>query len=128
MVDLYERNSKIIKDKKCFDFLKELTDFLKMEKQNDPVVFYTDSKKYPDKKGISGWIALIESGIQIHTLANKKFVSIDVYSTQEFDIKDVEKFVKNYFEAEDIEKHFLKMGINYNFNYSVPSKLVKEKK
>lgn len=68
-----------------------------MTKQSPPFVFMSDANLYPDKAGIFGWIPLIESGIQIHTLAPKHFISIDVYSYRAFEAKDLLAFANSYF-------------------------------
>src|SRR3990167_9450976 len=67
----------------CYDFLEELVRVLKVEPQSPPFIFRTDGKRFPDKAGLSGWIPLVESGVQIHTLTPKDFISIDIYRSEE---------------------------------------------
>jgi len=98
----------------CYHFLEDLVDFLGMEKQSPPFIFHSDKKRYPDKAGLSGWIPLIESGIQIHTLTVKRFVSVDIYSCNEFSAEGVEKFVDTWFSPEKVEKAFIERGKEYN--------------
>ena len=98
----------------CYDFLEELVDFLKMHKQSPPFVFRTDAKKYKDKAGLSGWVPLIESGIQIHTLSLKDFISIDVYCCRKFDAKKVEAFTKKFFSPQKVEKRSVIRGQEYH--------------
>lgn len=98
----------------CYDFLEEIVEELRMKKQSPPFIFKSDNVTYPDKAGISGWVPLIESGIQIHTLSVKDFISIDVYSCRKFEIDSVTSFAQAYFSAEKVEKNFLVRGVEYN--------------
>ena len=114
-LDLYECKEETVDDLDlCYHFLEEMVAFLKMEQQAPPFIFHSDRKKYPDKAGLSGWIPLIESGIQIHTLIPKNFISIDVYSCSSFSTEGVEKFVTKWFNPERIEKAFIERGTLYN--------------
>jgi S-adenosylmethionine/arginine decarboxylase-like enzyme len=61
----------------CYQILDDLADFLDMHKQSPPFIFRSPDKEFPEKAGLSGWVPLIESGISIHTLIVKEFVSID---------------------------------------------------
>jgi S-adenosylmethionine decarboxylase len=96
-----------------YRFLEEIVEVLKMKKQSPPFIFKSDEKTYPDKAGLSGWVPLIESGIQIHTLTPKNFISIDIYSCRKFEFKDLEEFVGKYFAPKEIEKNFIKRGVKY---------------
>ena len=84
-----------------------------MKKQAPPQVFRTDHKLYPDKAGLSGWVALVESSIVIHTLSSRNFISIDIYTCGKLDQKRAVAFVKKYFNPGRIEKQYLKRGIHY---------------
>ena len=95
-------------------FLDELVKKLNMQRQSPPFVFKSDAKKYPDKAGLSGWIPLIESGIQIHTLSPKNFISIDIYSCGKFNPESLTDFVQPYFEPREIEMNFILRGLKYN--------------
>lgn len=117
-LDLYSCKSGVCDDiGLCYNFLEEIVEELKMKKQSPPFVFKSDNVAYPDKAGISGWVPLIESGIQIHTLSVKDFISIDVYSCRKFEIDSVASFAQKYFLAEKVEKNFLIRGIEYNSYY-----------
>ena len=71
-----------------YRFLEGLVELLGMEKMSAPVVIHAPTKNgvelYPDKAGISGWVPLIESGIQIHSIEPTHFITLDVYSCREF--------------------------------------------
>ena len=78
-VDLYECESEHLDDVGfIYEFLETLVRRMGMIKQAPPFVFLSPPG-FPDKAGVSGWVPLIESGIQIHTVAPARFVSLDVY-------------------------------------------------
>lgn len=98
----------------CYQFLEELVRQLKMSKQSPPYIFESDKQKYPDKAGLSGWVPLIESGIQIHTLTPKNFISVDVYSCRKFSTDHIKEFVQNYFGCKEVEMNYVERGVKYN--------------
>ncbi|MEK7552252.1 MAG: S-adenosylmethionine decarboxylase [Patescibacteria group bacterium] len=98
----------------CYKFLEDLVAKLKMKKQSPPFIFKSDEVKYPDKAGLSGWVPLIESGVQIHTLTPKNFISIDIYSCGHFSTENIKEFVKDYFGCKEVEMHYIERGIKYN--------------
>lgn len=114
VVDLYSCRDAVCDDLNlCYDFLDKVVEFLKMEKQAPPNIFISDSKKYPDKAGLSGWVPLIESSVVIHTLSKKNFITVDVYSCKEFDPKSTEEYVRNFFGAKLAKSQFFYRGLDY---------------
>jgi S-adenosylmethionine decarboxylase len=95
-----------------YDFLDKICLHLGMTKQTQPYIFKTCDVTFPGKPGYSGWVPIIESGIQIHTSANNQFISIDVYSCRRFDEAGVVDFVKQWFQPSHIETCFLYRGKN----------------
>jgi len=98
----------------CYGFLEDMLDVLKVEPQSPPFIFRTDAARFPDKAGLSGWIPLVESGIQIHTLTPKDFISIDVYSCRQFDIEPLKAFVHATFAPKRMDEQFLERGFDYH--------------
>lgn len=98
----------------CYNFLEDIVVELGMKKQSPPFIFRSDAVLYPDKAGLSGWVPLIESGIQIHTLIPKNFISIDVYSCGKFTTENIKKFVQDYFECKEVEMNYIERGVKYN--------------
>jgi len=98
----------------CYAFLDKLVAKLKMSKQSPPFLFKSDGTLFPLKAGLSGWVPIIESGIQIHTLTRKNFISIDVYSCKKFPLEGITEFVKDYFECKEVEVNFIERGVKYN--------------
>jgi S-adenosylmethionine/arginine decarboxylase-like enzyme len=114
MLDFYNCKEESVDDiRLCYDFLDRLVGFIGMKKQSPPYIFRTDAKEYPSKAGLSGWIPLVESGIQLHTLVAKNFVSIDIYSCGFFDPEKAEEFAIRFFEPEKIDRTFLLRGKEY---------------
>jgi len=98
----------------CYDFLEKLVDVLHVDPQSPPYIFRTDGKRFPDKAGLSGWIPLVESGIQLHTLTPKDFVSIDVYSCRAFAIEPILAFARATFTPKRIDQQFVERGTDYH--------------
>ncbi len=98
----------------CYKFLEDLVQQLNMSKQSPPFIFKSDEIKYPDKAGLSGWVPLIESGIQIHTLTPKNFISIDIYSCKKFITDHIKEYAQNYFDCKEVEMNFIERGVKYN--------------
>lgn len=100
-----------------YRFLEGLVDKLGMNKMSQPVVIHGPTlngvELYPDKAGVSAWVPLIESGIQIHTLAPKEFITLDVYSCGKIDPIVVKDWAKLHFKYSHCEEHFIERGIEY---------------
>ncbi len=98
-----------------YDFLDKLPDHIGMHKQSLPHIYVTPSE-WIGKGGLSGWVGLIESGIQLHTLTDKGFVSIDLYTCSYVDhtlIPGVLEFVKKYYPYEFSETNLIERGLEY---------------
>lgn len=113
LMDLYNCKPGVCHDYNlCYLFLDRLVDLLKMQKQAPPLVFRIDSSN-SENTGITGWVPLIESGVQIHTRARKSFISIDVYSCREFSTDGVEEFVRAYFGPQEVDAWLIPRGQKY---------------
>lgn len=95
---------------KGYEFLDAICRHLHMTKQTQPYIFKTCETAFPGRPGYSGWVPIIESGIQIHTSAHNHFISIDIYSCRPFDQADVVAFAKRWFEPENVDTAFLLRG------------------
>ena len=95
---------------KGYEFLDKICVFLKMTKQTQPYIFKTCETTFPGRPGYSGWVPIIESGIQVHTTAKNRFISVDVYSCKTFDPAEVEKFVRDWFNPKTVETVLLARG------------------
>ena len=113
-LDLYRCDGEAITSiDACYTYMEEMVTALKMQRQAPPIVFWSPDD-YSDKQGISAWVPLIESGITVHTLAVKRFASIDVYCCHKFDVDTVLAMSKLYFKPHDVELHEIKRGVRYH--------------
>ena len=100
-----------------YRFLERLVDRIGMTRMSQPVVIHgpTNHGKelYPDKAGVSGWVPLIESGIQIHSIEPTHFITLDVYSCKEFDPKVILEYARECFGFMEHEEHFFVRGKAY---------------
>lgn len=120
-IDLYD-----VEPSKCqdlnlgYDFLDKLPDYIGMHKQSLPHIYVTPAK-WAGKAGLSGWVGLVESGIQLHTLSKKGFVSIDLYTCSYIDhtlIPGILEFVNRYYPYKDIETNLIERGMKY-YKYAI---------
>jgi S-adenosylmethionine decarboxylase len=112
-LDLYDCDPEVLDNiDKCARFLEYLVKKLKMQKQSPPYIFRSP-EDFPDKAGLSGWIPLIESGIQLHTLLPKRFASLDIYTCGEVKRDQLVKESIAFFKASKVEEQFLLRGIEY---------------
>ncbi len=115
LLDLYNCKKGACDDLQlCYKFLEGIVKVLKVQPQSPPFIFFTDGEHFPDKAGLSGWIPLVESGIQLHTLTPKDFISIDVYSCREFELEPVKAFARKFFEPKRMDAQFVERGLDYN--------------
>ncbi|OGM10515.1 hypothetical protein A2Z67_02845 [Candidatus Woesebacteria bacterium RBG_13_36_22] len=116
LVDLYACASDIGSIDLVYRFLEEALVVLGSTAQAPPYVFKSPIEKFPDKAGISAWLPLIESGIQVHTLLCKSFVSIDYYTCGTIDFKIESNLIllaKRYFKPKVMESQLILRGKSY---------------
>ena len=113
-LDLYDCNADVLDDVGLvYTFLELLVSRLGMTKQAPPFVFLSPPE-FPDKAGVSGWVPLIESGIQIHTLTPCRFVSVDVYCCRKFNIHEVQEVAQAFFNPAAIDVNEITRGAKYH--------------
>lgn len=118
MLDAYDADPEKLTDMKLiFRFLEELPGLIKMKKLTAPLVIdcdATDSGKDPG--GISGVVIIAESHISIHTFAEKRFLTLDVYSCNNFssEIETLLAKVKETFDYQDHELQMVTRGTSYS--------------
>lgn len=114
-VDLYGVRRELCDDLAfCYELLEELTARLDMHKQSPPFIFRSPDGQFPDKAGLSGWVPLIESGISIHTLTLKKFVTIDIYTCGCLDADEAVRFLCEKLKPTAHEQQYLIRGTRYH--------------
>lgn len=118
LIDLYG-----VADGQCDDlekhyrFLESLVVALDMTPMSVPVVMHGPTRNgvelFPEKAGVSGWVPLIESGIQIHSLEPAHFITLDVYSCKHFTQATVLAHVNKFFTFEAFEDRFIPRGVTF---------------
>lgn len=79
------------------EYLKKLSDVLKMKTLIEPVTHRSDLY------GEAAWIHWETSGAHFYAWdVPRLFFSVDIYTCKEFDVKDAVEFTKKYFNATDI--------------------------
>lgn len=100
-----------------YRFLERVVDKIGMTRMSQPVVMHGPTRNgveiYPDKAGVSGWVPLIESGIQIHSMEPKRFITLDVYSCNKFNSEIIYNYAKECFGFGDSEQHYFVRGMKY---------------
>lgn len=116
LVDLYDCDPATIDDVNIgYKFLHEVVLLLGVEKMSPPFVFRAP-EGYRNSGGISGWVPIIESGIQLHTITKKNFVSIDFYTCSVLTASMKNKlinFAKNTFRFKKIDSQLILRGLDY---------------
>lgn len=118
LIDLFDCREGTADDMELtYRFLETLVDKIGMTKMSAPVVIHAPKVNgveiYPDKAGVSGWVPLIESGIQIHSIEPTHFITIDLYSCKRFDPEIVKAYAQETFGFKSCQEHFIVRGKNY---------------
>ena len=117
-LDMYECREGAADDLELhYRFLERVVDKIGMTRMSQPVVMHGPTNHgtevYADKAGVSGWVPLIESGIQIHSMEPKRFITLDVYSCKEFDKQVILDYARECFGFKEHEDHFFVRGKAY---------------
>jgi S-adenosylmethionine/arginine decarboxylase-like enzyme len=100
-----------------YRFLERVVDKIGMTRMSQPFVIHGPTKDgkelYPDKLGVSAWVPLIESGIQIHSIEPTHFITLDVYSCNKFDKMIILDYARECFDFDRHEEHFFVRGMGY---------------
>jgi len=118
-IDMYGCREGVADDMELtYRFLEQLVDRIGMTRMAPPVVIHAPRDKngaeiYPEKAGVSGWVPLIESGIQIHSIEPTHFITLDVYSCKEFDPNIIKQFAHECFGFAGCEERFFERGTMY---------------
>lgn len=100
-----------------YRFLERVVDKIGMTRMSQPLVIHAPTKSgkelYPAKAGVSGWVPLIESGIQIHSIEPTHFITLDVYSCNKFDKEIILEYSRQCFGFKHHEEQFFVRGKGY---------------
>ena len=90
-----------INENKIYDYMIKLSDLMNMTIVSMPIT------NYEEQYGFSAYMCWKESGMHVYTWKKLEdrphFMSIDIYTCKDFEIKDVIDFTKNIFKN-DITK------------------------
>ena len=113
-MDLYDCDPKTLNDKNLVkNVLDILPEKLGMKKLMEPYVLFANPNAQKDPGGWSGFVVIQESHISIHTFIKRRFVTIDVYSCKEFDVKEAIDYFKKTFNTNEAEIYEEKRGRKY---------------
>ncbi|MFH1586651.1 MAG: adenosylmethionine decarboxylase [Candidatus Diapherotrites archaeon] len=93
--------------------LGELPGELGMKILGGPVVERYLGNGGHDPGGLSGFVMITDSHISIHTVPEKGFVSVDVYSCKEFDVERAKGYFKDKFGIGKMDVNLVKRGTHY---------------
>jgi S-adenosylmethionine/arginine decarboxylase-like enzyme len=106
MLDVYDCREGVCEDLAlCHAFLEAEVSLLRTTVEVPPIVF-----KNAAKGGVTGWAALLDASIAIHTFTPKNFVSVDVFACSDVASDDVEDLAHAYFHPQQIEVNCIDRG------------------
>ena len=113
MIDGHEANPERLADKELiYRVLDELPEKMDMTKVMPPSVFDYRSEDGTDE-GVAGVVIIAESHIAIHTFPKRRFISVDIFSCKDFDIKTAVDYLREAFEIGRIETYLINRGKEY---------------
>lgn len=136
MLDMYNCKPNVLNDLGLhYDFLEQLVHMLSMNIMAGPYVCrapaiftpnsattkfavpsYSRIEKFPSKEGISGWVGLVESGCQIHSLEPSHFSTLDIYTCGSLDNtmqRNAVDLARSFFDFKDYESYYIERGAKY---------------
>lgn len=84
-----------------------------MKKLLGPYVIRVKENHTKDPGGYTGFVVIQESHISVHTFPKRRFVSIDVYSCNDFDYKEAIRYTKEFFRLPRHEINVIIRGKKY---------------
>ena len=107
MLELYHVDRDILTDEALLKrTLSELPERVAMEKVS-PVHLYNIETSNPLDAGMSGFVVIAQSHVSMHAWPEYGEVDIDICSCKEFSQEDAITYVKEVFQTDDVETHFV---------------------
>jgi|TARA_B100001971_G_scaffold183797_1_gene182034 S-adenosylmethionine decarboxylase len=112
IIDGYSSSNKLLKDVEGIKkLLINLPKKIGMRAISRPLVIaYKAKSKDNSQNGITGTVILAESNITIHTYPKFNFFCLDIFSCNEFPIKNTIDYLTNKLKIIKYEKKLLKRG------------------
>ena len=105
MLDLYGCNPELLSDEAFLrGVLEEYPNRINMVKVGPAELRYIKTSS-PLDDGYSGFVIIATSHVSLHAWAPYKMINIDVFSCEDFSLKDVVDFACQTFETQDVEIH-----------------------
>ena len=104
-LDLYGCNPELLADEAFLrNVLEEYPNRINMTKVGPAELRYIQTSS-PLDDGYSGFVIIATSHVSLHAWAPYRMINIDVFSCEDFLIKDVVAFACEAFETQDVEIH-----------------------
>ena len=87
---------------RLYNLLDRLPDRINMTKIMPPYVFRHGHSGEPSE-GLSGFVLIAESHISMHTFLSRRFVNVDIFSCENFDVEDALSALRRAFMPEQVE-------------------------
>jgi S-adenosylmethionine decarboxylase len=105
MLDLYGCNPELLADEAFLrGVLEEYPDRINMLKIGPAELRYIKTSS-PLDDGYSGFVIIATSHVSLHAWAPYKMINIDIFSCEDFSVKDVIAFACETFQTRDVEVH-----------------------
>ncbi len=113
MIDGYQANPEKLADAEMIKrVLDEMPEAMEMTKVLPPFVFeYTGARA--EDAGVTGVVIIAESHIAIHTFPEKRFISVDIFSCKEFDLRKAVDYLVETFEIGRYDTYLINRGKEY---------------
>jgi hypothetical protein len=85
------------------NFFSYITGALSLKTYGAPIVHATSGIGKESNQGYDAFVPLIDSGIYMGVWANKKFLSLIIYTCRDFDEKQAIEQTKNFFQINQSE-------------------------
>ena len=104
--------AKLIDEETVFTFLDEYPAVIGMTKVAPPQV-YTYHGKVESDWGVSGFVIIAESHMSVHTFPERRYLNIDIFSCEDFDISSSLDDVKDLFGVQQVKVWTMGRGFDY---------------
>jgi S-adenosylmethionine decarboxylase len=105
MLDLYGCNPELLANETFLrEVLEEYPKRINMTKVGPAELRYIKTSS-PLDDGYSGFAIIATSHVSLHAWAPYKMINIDVFSCEDFSVKDVVAFACESFQTQDVEVH-----------------------
>ena len=91
------------------NLLDRLPDQMKMTKIMAPYVFEYKGE-VPEDWGVSGIVIIAESHLAIHTFPDKGFLTVDIFSCKEFDVREAVNEIVKAYEPQSWDEQLIQRG------------------